>query len=55
MPDVTPPEIPVIKNGISKDGIITIEWIKNVELDLKNYIIYRKNEKVYFDVSKYST
>jgi fibronectin type 3 domain-containing protein len=45
LPDIKAPRNPVIKSvGIDSTGVI-ISWIKNVEDDLKGYIIYRKGEK----------
>ncbi len=41
MPDILPPERPVIINSVSKETGVQIEWLKNVEPDLKGYDIYR--------------
>ena len=42
MPDVTPPNHPVIKNVEFKNDIILISWIPNIENDLEGYNLYRK-------------
>lgn len=41
MTDVIPPEKPFIKNVISQERGVQVQWIQNVELDLKGYNIYR--------------
>lgn len=47
MPDVTPPNAPFIKQIKSTDSGIYIFWIPNVDADLKNYVLFRrdKNDK----------
>lgn len=42
MPDVVPPNQPVISNVKLKDGNILIEWIPNAEKDLLGYDLFRK-------------
>lgn len=42
MPDVTPPNHPIIKNVEFKDGIIVISWMPNIENDLEGYNLFRK-------------
>jgi fibronectin type 3 domain-containing protein len=41
LPDVFPPEKPFIKNIRPDSGSLVIEWIPNVDPDLKGYAIYR--------------
>ena len=41
MPDVTPPLTPVIKNVSLEEGNIRINWLKNVDPDLKGYNLYK--------------
>jgi uncharacterized protein len=41
MPDVIPPNQPVIRNISIVDGAIRIDWLPNVENDLLGYDIYR--------------
>lgn len=41
MPDVIPPQKPVLKNVSTIDGTILIEWLANVESDLAGYDLYR--------------
>ena len=45
MPDVTPPNIPLIKDVKFLDNYIKVNWIPNIESDLEGYEIYRKNKK----------
>lgn len=42
MPDVTPPNHPIIKNVEFNDGIIVISWMPNIENDLEGYNLFRK-------------
>jgi uncharacterized protein len=41
MPDVKPPLTPVIKNVSLEEGNIRINWLKNVDPDLKGYNLYK--------------
>ena len=41
MPDVKPPLTPVIKNVSLEEGNIRINWLKNVDSDLKGYNLYK--------------
>jgi hypothetical protein len=43
MPDVFPPERPFIKNVYADSGNIVVEWIPNIDPDLKGYNLYRVN------------
>lgn len=45
MPDVTPPNIPLIKDVKFLDNYIKVNWMPNIEADLEGYEIYRKNKK----------
>ena len=42
MPDVTPPNHPVIKSIDFKDKMMVIYWIPNIESDLEGYNLFRK-------------
>ena len=42
MPDVTPPNHPVIKSINFKDKMMVIYWIPNIESDLEGYNLFRK-------------
>jgi hypothetical protein len=45
MPDVIPPEQPLIKSANMKNDDIVIAWIANVDDDLWGYNLYRRSEK----------
>ncbi len=45
MPDVVPPDQPVIKQVTPKDNAAVIEWLPNTDRDLKGYNIYRLEQK----------
>jgi fibronectin type 3 domain-containing protein len=42
LPDVEAPKTPLVKNVSIKDSVLVIEWLPNVDSDLKGYNIYRK-------------
>ena len=44
MPDVTPPNNPVITDAAFIDSYISVQWIPNIESDLEGYEIYRKSK-----------
>lgn len=43
MPDVVAPAIPVIKFIKPQEKSIKVEWLPNIDSDLKGYNVYRKN------------
>jgi uncharacterized protein len=43
--DILPPAQPFIKNIITDQNGITIEWLPNLEYDLKGYYVYRSTGK----------
>ena len=45
LPDVTPPVAPGIKTVQAEGEILRIDWVDNLEKDLKGYNIYRKSKK----------
>ncbi|HEY8401060.1 MAG TPA: hypothetical protein VIK89_07360, partial [Cytophagaceae bacterium] len=44
MPDVIAPEAPFLKNVEVKEGRVKLEWLANVDTDLKGYYVYRSSE-----------
>lgn len=45
MPDITPPEQPLIVNAFMKDDYMMIEWISNKDNDLWGYNLYKSSGK----------
>lgn len=45
MPDVTPPEMPLIKNGYMDNKYLKVEWVANADDDLWGYNLYRSSEE----------
>jgi len=43
MPDLLPPARPLIKKVTQLENALLVEWIPNVEADLKSYNVYRMN------------
>lgn len=44
--DSIPPVMPVgLKGNITKEGIVSLSWIENVEEDLRGYKVYKSNYK----------
>ena len=52
MPDVTPPNHPVIKSIDFKDKMMVIYWIPNIESDLEGYNLFRKLKNDSIDFKK---
>ena len=52
MPDVTPPNHPVIKSIDFKDNMMVIYWIPNIESDLEGYNLFRKLKNDSLDFRK---
>ena len=52
LPDVMPPEKPMIKQVESTENAIRIEWIPNVDEDLFGYHVYRQDSTISEDFKK---
>lgn len=52
LPDVVAPVAPFIESVTEQEGILRIEWVDNVEKDLKGYEIYRKKKGDTLDFEK---
>lgn len=52
MPDVIPPNQPIISNASFSEGIVTVSWIPNADGDLEGYDLFRSIGKDTNGVSK---
>jgi hypothetical protein len=46
-PDIIPPTLPIVKDIVSRNDSIIIDWIKSSSPDVKNYLVYRKESSSY--------